>query len=95
MATKPLRTCIGCYQTASKDELIRIVKLSDNSMAVELNSKENGRGAYVCPDIDCISKAMRLEKLNRAFRIVPGSSNQIASGTIERARKSLLEFIKH
>jgi hypothetical protein len=95
MATKPLRTCIGCYQTASKDELIRIVKLSDNSMAVELNGKENGRGAYVCPDIDCISKAMRLEKLNRAFRIVPGSSNQIASGTIERTRKSLLEFIKH
>jgi len=95
MATKPLRTCIGCYQTASRDELIRFVKLPDNSMAVELNVKENGRGAYVCPDIDCISKAMRLEKLNRAFRIVPGSSNEINSESIERARKSLLEFIKH
>jgi len=95
MATKPLRTCIGCYQTASKDELIRIAKLSDNSMAVELNGKENGRGTYVCPDIDCINKAMRLEKLNRAFRIVPGSSNEITSESIERTRKSLLEFIKH
>jgi predicted RNA-binding protein YlxR (DUF448 family) len=36
---------------------------------IDLHGKKKGRGAYVCPNIDCIKKAMHPERLNRAFRI--------------------------
>jgi len=95
MSTVPLRTCIGCYKTAIKTEFIRIVMSSDNSIFVDLDGKKNGRGTYVCPDKDCIIKAMKPDKLNRAFRIAPNSINQIATNTIEKTMQNLFELIKH
>lgn len=95
MTSVPLRTCIGCYRTAVKKELFRIVCLPDNSMVVDLDGKKDGRGAYICPDIDCVSKAMRLEKLNKAFRIAPNLISQITPDVVEKTRQNLLELIKH
>ena len=94
MTTVPQRTCIGCYRTANKKELIRIVKVSDNSIFVDLDGKKNGRGAYVCHNIDCINKAMNFERLNRAFTIVPYSVNQLTLDIIKKTMQNLLELIK-
>jgi predicted RNA-binding protein YlxR (DUF448 family) len=94
MAIVTLRTCIGCYQMANKSELIRIVRSSDNSIIVDLDGTKNGRGAYLCPNIDCINKAMNLEKLNRAFKIAPYSVNQLALYSINKTMQTLIELIK-
>jgi predicted RNA-binding protein YlxR (DUF448 family) len=94
MAIVTLRTCIGCYRMANKKELIRIVRSSDNSIIVDLDGTKNGRGAYLCPNIDCINKAMNFEKLNRAFRTAPYSVNQLALYSIDKTMQTLIELIK-
>ena len=90
----PQRTCLGCYKTTIKSKLIRIVRSNDGSIVSDLHGKKAGRGAYVCRDIDCISKALKIDKLNRAFIITPDSVNQINSDDIYKTMQDLLEFIK-
>jgi predicted RNA-binding protein YlxR (DUF448 family) len=90
----PQRTCIGCYQTTAKKGLIRIVKCPDGSVVIDPEGNKNGRGTYVCPNEDCINRAIRIDKLNRAFRILPDSINQINLRAVECTKKSLLEVIK-
>lgn len=90
----PLRTCIGCHKTTFKSELVRIVRLSNGNIIPDLAYKEKGRGAYICPNLDCISKALKLDRLNKAFRIKPNSVNQLDMNGINIAMKHLLEVIK-
>lgn len=90
----PQRTCIGCYQIKAKKELIRIVRSPEKSIDIDPKGGKNGRGVYICPNEDCINKAMKIDKLNRAFRISLDSNNQFKPCEIECAKKNLLEFIK-
>ena len=71
MKTKkiPQRTCIGCGQTKSKKELIRIVRRPDGTIALDRSGKLAGRGAYVCPDPECISRAIHSRSLERALQV--------------------------
>ena len=34
---------------------------------MDLTGKKNGRGAYVCPNKDCITKAVKERRLERAL----------------------------
>ena len=58
----PTRMCSGCMTRRPKEELIRIVRTKDGKAIVDITGKADGRGAYVCPDENCIKKA---EKKNR------------------------------
>jgi len=53
----PTRMCSGCMTRRPKDELIRIVRTKDAKAMVDITGKADGRGAYVCPDENCIKKA--------------------------------------
>ncbi len=56
----PERQCVGCKERKSKKELIRIVKLPDsNDVELDLTGKKSGRGAYICPKVDCLKKAKK------------------------------------
>lgn len=63
----PQRTCIGCNTTKNKNELIRIVRTVDGEIIVDKTGKVNGRGAYICDNIECIEKAIKTKKLERTF----------------------------
>lgn len=63
----PERTCIGCNETKPKMELLRIVKDKENTISIDLTGKKNGRGAYICPKEECLEKAMKSNRLSRAF----------------------------
>ena len=63
----PSRTCIGCLQVKLKKDLIRIVKTSEGNIFVDRTGKANGRGAYICDNIDCLEKAIKSKKLERTF----------------------------
>ena len=63
---KPQRTCIVCKTTKDKGDLIRIVKFGEQ-ISLDKTGKKNGRGAYVCNDIECIRKLKKTKGLNRAF----------------------------
>ena len=82
------RTCIGCWQVRTREDLIRIVRSPvDGAIVIDSRGKEKGRGAYVCFNIDCINKAMQPQKLDRAFRV-----DHIGLETIDRLRQDLLEL---
>jgi len=91
----PQRTCIGCRQVKAKKDLIRIVKSpSGKAIKFDLHGNEKGRGAYICPKVDCINKSMEFERLNKAFNIVPDSANIISLESIEEFRQDLLMLIE-
>lgn len=59
--------CIGCHEMKPKKELLRIVKSQENIISIDLTGKKPGRGAYICYDVDCLEKAKKGKKLDKAF----------------------------
>ena len=49
----PLRQCIGCGEMKNKKEMIRILKTAEGEITIDATVKKNGRGAYLCPSMDC------------------------------------------
>ena len=62
-----LRKCISCLEMKPKKELLRIVKNKQNEIKVDCTGRANGRGAYICLDIDCLAIAKRKKKLEKVF----------------------------
>ena len=52
-----------------KKELIRAVKSPDGEVSLDFKGKMPGRGAYLCPNSECLKKAMRSKALERAFSV--------------------------
>lgn len=65
----PIRTCIGCNEAKPKRELIRVVKTSEGDVSIDLTGRKNGRGAYICPDVSCLEKAIKTKRLSRTFEM--------------------------
>ncbi len=63
----PLRKCVGCLQMLPKKSLVRVVKNNENEISIDLVGKANGRGAYICKNIECLNKAKKNGGLQRAF----------------------------
>ncbi|NMA92395.1 MAG: YlxR family protein [Firmicutes bacterium] len=65
----PLRTCVGCREKKSKRELIRIVRTPAGEVTVDLTGKQSGRGAYICPRVACLEKAIKGRRLEKNLRV--------------------------
>ena len=63
----PLRQCVGCREMKPKKELIRVVKSPEGEVSLDFKGKKPGRGAYVCPDGECLKRARKSRGLERAF----------------------------
>ena len=63
----PMRQCLGCREMKPKRELIRVVRSPEGDISLDFKGKASGRGAYVCPDAQCLKKAVRAKALERAF----------------------------
>lgn len=63
----PMRQCLGCREMKPKRELIRAVKSPDGAVSLDFKGKMPGRGAYLCPNGECLKKAMKSRALERAF----------------------------
>lgn len=63
----PQRTCIGCNSIKAKKDLIRIVKNKEGQIYIDKTGKANGRGAYICDNVECLEKAIKTKKLERTF----------------------------
>ena len=63
----PQRTCLGCNEAKPKNKLIRIVKQSDGKIFVDKTGKAEGRGAYICNNVECLEKAIKSKILIRSF----------------------------
>ena len=67
MKTIPQRTCMGCNTKKNKNELIRIVKNKENQVSIDKTGKAQGRGIYICDDINCLEKVIKTKRLERVL----------------------------
>ncbi|MDR7869943.1 MAG: YlxR family protein [Tissierellaceae bacterium] len=65
----PIRKCLACGEGKPKKELIRIVKTTEGDVKVDLTGKLNGRGAYICPTIECLELAIKSKKISRSLEV--------------------------
>lgn len=63
----PMRMCTGCGEMKPKRELIRVVKSPEGEIALDRTGRLPGRGAYVCPNPECLQKARKTRRLERVF----------------------------
>lgn len=80
----PQRKCVGCNEMKDKKSLLRIVRSPEGEISLDLTGKKNGRGAYVCPSKECITKAVKEKRLERA----------LAKPVSEEVYQQLLEDLK-
>lgn len=65
----PMRQCMGCRERKAKKEMIRVVRTTEGTVSLDFSGKLNGRGAYVCPDMECLKKAMKSKALDRCLEV--------------------------
>lgn len=65
----PLRQCIGCGEMKSKKEMIRVIKTAEGEILLDTTGRKNGRGAYLCPSMECFKKAVKGRGLERSFKM--------------------------
>lgn len=73
----PMRMCTGCGEMKPKKELVRVVKSPEKTdengtalgaeISLDLTGKKPGRGAYICNSAECLEKAQKAKRLERAF----------------------------
>ncbi|MBR7081491.1 MAG: YlxR family protein [Oscillospiraceae bacterium] len=62
-----MRQCTGCREMKPKRELIRVVKSPEGEISIDFKGKKPGRGAYICPDGECLKRAIKSRALERIF----------------------------
>jgi len=79
----PQRQCMGCRERKAKRELIRVVRGVDGTVSLDFSGKLNGRGAYICPDPNCLQKARKAKSLERSLEA------EVPEQVYERLNKEL------
>ena len=82
----PTRTCVACRQSNAKRELVRIVRVSDGSVTIDLSGKRSGRGAYLCSTRQCWDAGLKGGALPRALKIekIPEENLHVLTDYAER-----------
>ena len=65
----PQRQCMGCRERKPKKDMIRIVRGTDGIVRLDFGGKMNGRGAYICPDAECLKKVRKSKALDRSLEV--------------------------
>jgi predicted RNA-binding protein YlxR (DUF448 family) len=65
----PMRQCLGCRTMFPKRELIRVVRSPEGELSLDFKGKAPGRGAYLCPNPECLKKARKARAIERAFSV--------------------------
>lgn len=65
----PVRRCVGCNEGKPKKELVRVVRSASGEVSMDLTGKLPGRGAYLCRSAECLAKARKAKRLERAFEL--------------------------
>lgn len=48
--------------------MIRVIRTSEQEFVLDATGKKNGRGAYICPNRECLSQAIKSKGLERSFK---------------------------
>ena len=83
----PLRQCIGCGESKSKKEMIRILRTETEGIILDPTGRKNGRGAYICPSSECLKKAIKSRGLDRSFKM------QVPKEVYETLKKEMEQLV--
>ena len=86
MANKkiPMRQCIGCGEMKPKKEMLRVIKTAEEEIMLDTTGRKNGRGAYLCPNSECLKKAIKDKGLDRSFKMsIPKDVYEILTKEME------------
>jgi len=72
----PQRTCVACRQVKAKQELIRLVRVSDGSVEIDTGGKKAGRGAYLCRSQGCWEVGFKGSQLEHVLRTTLTQDNR-------------------
>lgn len=67
MKNQPQRTCMGCNVKKDKKDFIRIVKNKEGQISIDRTGKAQGRGAYICDNIECLEKVIKSKRIEKIF----------------------------
>jgi predicted RNA-binding protein YlxR (DUF448 family) len=65
----PARRCVACNEQKEKNNLLRIVRTPEGNIEIDQTGKKNGRGAYICKNIDCLNKVIKSKRLEKNLDI--------------------------
>lgn len=82
----PLRMCVGCREMKNKKELLRIVRTPEGNIDIDQSGKKTGRGAYICPQLDCLQQALKGKSLQKALE------HDIPDEVMDKLKQQLLNL---
>ncbi|ABI68215.1 RNase P modulator RnpM [Syntrophomonas wolfei] len=80
---QPQRMCVGCREMKNKRELVRIVRSPQGDIDLDTTGKKPGRGAYICPEPECLKQAIKGKRLQKALE------QNIPEGVLEKIREQI------
>ena len=63
------RMCAVCRERREKEGLLRITRINENHLSIDLTQKLPGRGMYVCKSKKCISFARKKRILEKSLSV--------------------------
>ena len=80
----PMRQCLGCHEMKPKPELLRVVRSPEGEISLDTRGKKPGRGAYICPNSECLRRAVKSRALDRALDTkIPDEVMERLAGAME------------
>lgn len=74
---------MACNAKKDKNELLRVVRDQEGNIHFDPKGKLQGRGAYICRDMNCLNKVMKSKRIDRTLEV------QISDGVYEELRKEI------
>ena len=65
----PQRQCMRCRERKNKRDMLRVVRGVNGEASLDFSGKLSGRGAYVCPNPECLKKARKSRALERCLEV--------------------------
>jgi predicted RNA-binding protein YlxR (DUF448 family) len=74
---------VACRTSRLKGDLLRVVRTPSGAVVADPSGRLNGRGAYVCRDLECITNAINRGTLSRALETpVPPQLREELAGAV-------------
>ncbi len=81
----PERMCVGCQEMKPKKLLIRVVRTPEETVEIDRTGKRSGRGAYICPNKECLDKAFKGKRLEKSLK--HAITKEIKESLLERVEQ--------
>lgn len=64
-----MRQCLGCREMKNKKEMLRVIRTPEGDVCLDATGRKNGRGAYICPSMECLKAAMKNKGIERSLNV--------------------------